>query len=94
MAKKLLININMFDRYQPIYYIEDNKPIRTTTVLMDELVNYILYNDQWNTGIEEIEIDGNKNFIQKIGQDFINEWQNKFSNNSNVRIVLNGEVFN
>lgn len=94
MAKKLLININMFDRYSPIYYVEDDQPIRVTTVPIDELVKYVLYNDRWNTGIEEIEIDGNKNFIQKIGQDFINEWQSKFSNNRNVRIVLNGEVFN
>ena len=94
MAKKLLININMFDRYSPIYYVEDDQPIRVTTVPIDELGNYVLYNDRWNTGIEEIEIDGNKNFIQKIGQDFINEWQSKFSNNRNVRIVLNGEVFN
>lgn len=94
MAKKLLININMFDRYSPIYYVEDDQPIRVTTVPIDELVNYVLYNDRWNTGIEEIEIDGNRNFIQKIGQDFINEWQSKFSNNRNVRIVLNGEVFN
>ncbi len=93
MAKKLLININMFDRYSPIYYVEDDQPIRVTTVPIDELVNYVLYNDRWNTGIEEIEIDGNKNFIQKIGQDFINEWQSKFSNR-NVRILINGEVFN
>ena len=88
MAKKLLININMFDRYSPIYYVEDDQPIRVTTVPIDELVNYVLYNDRWNTGIEEIEIDGNKNFIQKIGQ-----WQSKFSNR-NVRILINGEVFN
>lgn len=90
---KVVINVNMFDMYQQIYYIDNNNITRTTTVMTDNLVDYILYNDQWNKDVDEIEIDGNKSFIQKIGRDFIKKWQSQFSNR-NVRILINGEVFN
>lgn len=88
-----MINVNMFDVHQSIYLIENEKPVKTTSVPLNELVDFVLGNEQWNKNIEEIEIDGNKNFIQKIGYDFKTSIQKQFSNR-NVRILINGEVFN
>lgn len=91
MAHKAIINVNMFDLYQMVYLVDDNnKPVKSMSVLLGDLVNYVLYKEK---DINEIEIDGNKNFIQKIGLDFLTECNKNYSNR-NVRIILNGEVFN
>lgn len=90
---KIVVSVNMFDMYQTIYYVENDKPTKVTSVMTDNIVNFILYNDQWNKGVDEIEIDGNKHFVKKIGNDLVTEFQRQFSNR-NVRILINGEVFN
>lgn len=83
----------MFDMYQQIYYIENDNVTRTTTAMTDNLADFILYNERWNKDVDEIEIDGNKAFIKKIGQDILTKFNNQFSNR-NVRILINGEVLN
>lgn len=35
--------------------------------MTDNLADFILYNERWNKDVDEIEIDGNKAFIKKIG---------------------------
>lgn len=90
---KIMINVNMFDMYQTVYYIENDKPTKVTSIMTNNIVNFVLHDEQWSKNVDEIELDGNKHFIEKIGNDLITELQTKFSN-KNVRILINGEVFN
>ena len=83
----------MFDMYQTVYYVENDKPTKVTSIMTDNIVNFVLRNEHWSKDVDEIELDGNKHFVQKIGKDLITELQSKFSNR-NVRILINGEVFN
>ena len=88
---KIVVNINMFDVSQKVYYIQNDRQIKTISVPLAELVNFILHNEQWNKDIEEIDIEGNKDFIKKIGYDFITGFKTQYSNR-NVRILTNGEI--
>lgn len=90
---KIVINVNMFDMYQQIYYIENDNVTRTTTAMTNNLADFLVANERWNKDVDEIEIDGNKTFIQKIGQDILTKFNSQFSNR-NVRILINGEIFN
>lgn len=83
----------MFDMYQTVYYVENDKPTKVTSIMTDNIVNFVLHDEHWSKDVDEIELDGNKHFVQKIGKDLITELQSKFSNR-NVRILINGEVFN
>ncbi len=90
---KIIVNVNMFDMYQTVYYIANDKPTKVTSVMTNNIVNFVLNDEHWSKDVDEIELDGNKHFVQKIGQALITELQSKFSNR-NVRILINGEVFN
>ena len=89
MAKKILVNINMFSMNQDVY-IEENGEIKpVASVPMDQIGDLILT----FKNVDEIEIDGNQGFIEKIGIELLDKYKQKYSN-FNVRIKLNGKVFN
>ena len=86
---KLLVNINMFSLNQNIFIEEHGEIKPVASVPMDQISDLIItFKD-----VEEIEIDGNQNFIEKIGMEVLDKYKQKYSN-SNVRFKLNGKVFN
>ena len=86
---KLLVNINMFSLNQNIFIEEHGEIKPVASVPMDQINDLIItFKD-----VEEIEIDGNQNFIEKIGMEVLEKYKQKYSN-SNVRFKLNGKVFN
>ena len=86
---KLLVNINMFSLNQNIFIEEHGEIKPVASVPMDQISDLIItFKD-----VEEIEIDGNQKFIEKIGMEVLEKYKQKYSN-SNVRFKLNGKVFN
>ena len=91
MAKKLLININMFRVNQDVYEIDGDHANYLASLPLDEVSRAVYAFG--NGDIEEVEVDGNTDFIQKIGYEIIDEL-NKYYSDRNVRVKLNGEIFN
>lgn len=92
MAKKLCINVHMFDMNQDIFIAENGAIEKLASVPANEIGNTV-YSIAKSKDIEEIEVNGNQNFIQQIGYEILEELEKLYSN-ENVRVKLNGEVFN
>lgn len=92
MAKKIFTKINMFDLNQQVFLAdgEDIKLISTPT--MAEMKGLIFSLLDSNT-IQELEFDGNEKYIQAVGMDILEDLTKKYSNR-NVRILINGKIFN
>ena len=93
MAKKLLININMFAIDQDVFEADGDNLKHIASVPIDRISEMIYSLANAKDGIEEIEIDGNQDYIQKVGLEVL-EGLEKLYSNKNVRVKLNGEVFN
>lgn len=93
MAKKLLININMFSFDQDVFETDGDSVKHIASVPIDQINEMVYSFVNTKESIEEIEIDGNQDFIQKIGYEIL-EGLEKIYSNKNVRVKLNGEVFN
>lgn len=93
MAKKLYTKINMFDLAQTVFLVKDEKVTKMTSVPTDELGTTFasLVETQ---DVDEIELDGNTLYTQKIGQEILENITRLYSNNKNVRININGKIFN
>lgn len=92
MAKKLCVKINMFDANQELFLAEDGEIKHVGSVPMDR-ISEAAYSMAGARGVDEIEVDGNPDFIQQIGMEIL-EGLEKFYSKENVRIKLNGKVFN
>lgn len=94
MAKKLLVIINLFAIDQDVFEADgDNNLKHIASVPIDRIGEMIYSLAGAKDGIEEIEIDGNQDYIQKVGFEVL-EGLEKLYSNKNVRVKLNGEVFN
>lgn len=93
MAKKLLVNINMFTIDQDVFEADDDNIKHIASVPIDRIGEIIYSLANAKDSIEEIEIDGNQDYIQKVGFEVL-EGLEKLYSNKNVRVKLNGEVFN
>jgi hypothetical protein len=60
---KIIVNVNMFDMYQTVYYIANDKPTKVTSVMTNNIVNFVLNDEHWSKDVDEIELDGNKHFV-------------------------------
>ena len=95
MAKNLLINFNLFDANQKIYLLDTENQTATTlisSVPVNEINNVIggLISTE---NIEGIDLRGHEQYIAEFGNSVLNELVKKYSDR-NVRIYLNGEIFN
>lgn len=92
MVKKLFVKVDMFSFNQDIFLADDENIKHIASVPIDRLSEtlYALADAQQ---IESIDIQGENEFIQKIGYEVLEGLKNNYSN-ENVRITLNGEVFN
>lgn len=93
MAKKLCVNIDMFTINQNIFIADDDKVKLIASVPVDRVGEIVYSLAGAKDGIEEIEIDGNQDYIQKVGFEVLEGLEELYSN-KNVRVKLNGEVFN
>ena len=94
MAKKLMIHMNMFSLNQAIYLSHEDGKIEIIDNIPTDKISETVYGligpNDW---IEEIELDGPTSYIQKYGFDIL-EYLEKNYANRNVRIYLNGTLFN
>lgn len=93
MAKKLCVNISMFDFNQDVFMTDGEIIKHVASVPMERLSEIIYSLTGTEDGIEEIEINGNQEYIQPVGYEIL-EGLNKLYSDKNVRVYLNGEVFN
>ena len=94
MVKKVMIHMNMFSLNQAIYLShEDGKIEVMENIPTDELSKTIYNLVGPDNQIEEIELDGPSSYIQKYGFDILEGLEKNYSDR-NVRIYLNGEIFN
>lgn len=92
MAKKLFIKIDMFNLNQDVLLTQDNDIEKIASVPIDS-VGKIVCSLAGEKNVEEIEIDGNQEYIQKVGLEVLEGLENYYTDR-NVRIKLNGKVFN
>ena len=83
----------MFDLNQPIFLADteaDIKMVAQPEIGQIENTLFVLMEDN---PIDEIEFNGNEKYIQSIGEEWVKNLKSKYSNR-NVRISINGKVFN
>ena len=91
---KLFIQTDMFNINQSVFLIQNDVIVSTTKVPLDQFKDLPIFNlEREKDSIDEININGNQKFIEKIGYDIISNLKNNYSNRQ-VRIKLNGEIFN
>ena len=94
MAKKLVVGINMFSMNQSIYELhEDGKVDIVAATALDRLGEAVCSLIDSSNEIEEIELDGPTEYIEKYGFEILEELAKNYSDR-NVRLNLNGKVFN
>ena len=84
----------MFEMNQSIFLADSNDDIQLISqVPLNEIpsILFSLLND--NNDIEEIEFRGNRDFITPTTETTLKNLKSKYSNR-NVRISINGKVFN
>ena len=93
MAKTLLVSINLFDFNQTVCVFDNTQMYKRFSVPMEELEDAICSLVSTENNIEDINIEGQQDFIQTIGNELLTRFNQNYSN-MNVRIILNGKVFN
>ena len=94
MAKKIFTKISLFDYNQPIFIADKNDIKLVDSVPIDDVKKVLFSLMSDNDDVEEIEFNGNEKYIKTIGEEMINEIITQYSNNKNVRITINGKIFN
>ena len=93
MAKKIFVKISMFDLNQPIFLADTEADIKMVAQPEIWQIENTLFALMENNPIDEIEFNGNEKYIQSIGEEWVKNLKSKYSNR-NVRISINGKVFN
>ena len=89
---KICVKVEMFSMNQDIYIADNGEVKHIATVPMDR-VGEMVFSLAGTHNIDEVEINGNTEYIQQIGYDILDGME-KFYSNKNVRVKLNGKVFN
>ena len=91
MAKKLIIQLNLFSKGQFIYLVEDDKvkPIRLGS--LDNL-NDVIINKIQEEEVEELIFDGIKSYASGFAETLLKDISTKYAN-KNVKIYINDELF-
>ena len=92
MAKKLCVHIHLFSFNQDVFMADGNDVKRIASTSIDRL-NDVITTTMQDNEIDEIELNGDEQYIQSIAYRLL-EGIEKFYSNENVRITINGEVFN
>ena len=91
---KIVVGINMFSLNQYIYELHEDGQVETVAATpIDRLAEAVYSLVGTREDIEEIELDGPTEYIQKYGFEILEGLAQNYSNR-NVRISLNGKVFN
>jgi hypothetical protein len=91
MAKKLIVQLNLFSKGQFIYLVEDDKvkPIRLGS--LDNL-NDVIINKIQEEEVEELIFDGIKSYASGFAETLLKDISTKYAN-KNVKIYINDELF-
>lgn len=91
LAKKLFVELNMFNYIQDIIVVNEKEQTSFAHVSIDKVYDTIFSFLNSDDTIEEINIDGNKQLAAQLVYDIMHTMTTEYSNR-NVRILLNGEI--
>lgn len=83
----------MFNLNQPIFLADTESDIKMVAQPEIFQVGDTLFALMEENTIDEIEFNGNEKYIHSIGEEWVKNLKSKYSNR-NVRITINGEIFN
>lgn len=84
MAKSLYCKLNLFTMPQTLILFEDDQILQSYQCVIEDLINVINNMVLTNNDIVKIELFGAEQFIKGLSQKI---------KNKNVRIYINGEVY-
>ena len=90
---KVYVGLNMFSLVQDIIFIGDNEQPKYMANAPTDKLGELVSNLAINNNVEEIDIDGNPLFAQQVIYDIQNILTTQYDKR-NVRINLNGKIFN
>jgi len=91
--KMIYITLNMFTRNQDIIFVDTLGKLQYIASASYEQLSETILNFSVTKCIENIYIDGNPVFAEKLIYDLKHNLKTNYSN-MNVRIYLNGEICN
>ena len=83
----------MFSMSHPVFLADTQGDIKLIAQPSLEELQHVLFSTMYSTEIDEIELDGDEKYIEAIGLNMLTDLAQKYSNR-NVRIRINGKVFN
>ena len=95
MAKRLIVDFNLFDGDQSIYLVEDSgKVLSQSSKPVDLIPEELTYLMNQNEDIQSVDLRGYESYLKEFGSHLLNSLMTKYSNNREMRIYINGKIFN
>ena len=95
MAKHLIVDFNLFDGDQSIYLVEDSgKVLSQSSKPVDLIPEELTYLMNQNEDIQSVDLRGYESYLKEFGSYLLNSLMTKYSNNKEMRIYINGKIFN
>ena len=95
MAKRLIVDFNLFDGDQSIYLVEDSgKVLSMFSKPVDLIPEELTYLMNQHEDIDGVDLRGYESYLKEFGSRLLNTLMTKYSNNKEMRIYINGKIFN
>lgn len=95
MAKRLIVDFNLFDGNQSIYLVEDSgKVLSQSSKPVDLISEELTYLMNQNEDIQSVDLRGYESYLKEFGSHLLNTLITKYSNDREMRIYINGKIFN
>lgn len=95
MAKRLIVDFNLFDGDQSIYLVEDSgKVLSQSSKPVDLIPEELTYLMNQYEDVDGIDLKGYESYLKEFGSRLLNTLMTKYSNNKEMRIYINGKIFN
>ena len=95
MAKRLIVDFNLFDGNQNIYLVEDSgKVLSMSSKPVDLIPEELTYLMNQHEDIDGVDLRGYESYLKEFGSHLLNTLITKYSNNREMRIYINGKIFN
>lgn len=95
MAKRLIVDFNLFDGDQNIYLVEDGgKVLSMSSKPVDLITEELTYLMNQHEDIDGVDLRGYDSYLKEFGSNLLNTLMTKYSNNKEMRIYINGKIFN
>lgn len=94
MGKRLIITFNLFNNNQNIYLVNNKEVLLTLSASLDLIPEELsrLFNQYED--INEIDLKGYESYLKEFGSNLLNTLITKYANNKEMRIYINGKIFN